>query len=163
MMLTNKDGVKYNENNPEHKLEDFGYISFYEEITNENTEGEANVEGEEKVEGEANVEGEAKVEGEEKAEKKETKIITSIRFTENGYEIKDYTEDELLEIFKGMVKKAGFKITNEALYKARNIIREHLNDKNFGNARFVRNMYEKTVTEHATNTKDKRRKDVLIK
>ena len=86
-------------------------------------------------------------------------IASRIGYTLN---FKDYTEEELLEIFKGMVKKAGFKITNEALYKARNIIREHLNDKNFGNARFVRNMYEKTVTEHATNTKDKRRRDVLI-
>ena len=86
-------------------------------------------------------------------------IASRIGYTLN---FKDYTEDELLEIFKGMVKKAGFKITNEALYKARNIIREHVNDKNFGNARFVRNMYEKTVTEHATNTKDKKRKDVLI-
>ena len=86
-------------------------------------------------------------------------IASRIGYTLN---FKDYTEEELLEIFKGMVKKAGFKITNEALYKARNIIREHLNDKNFGNARFVRNMYEKTVTEHATNTKDKKKKDVLI-
>lgn len=86
-------------------------------------------------------------------------IASRIGYTLN---FKDYTEEELLEIFKGMVKKAGFKITNEALYKARNIIKEHLNDKNFGNARFVRNMYEKTVTEHATNTKDKKRKDVLI-
>ena len=86
-------------------------------------------------------------------------IASRIGYTLN---FKDYTEDELLEIFKGMVNKAGFKITNEALYKARNIIKDHLNDKNFGNARFVRNMYEKTVTEHATNTKDKRRKDVLI-
>ena len=86
-------------------------------------------------------------------------IASRIGYTLN---FKDYTEEELLEIFKGMVSKAGFKITNEALYKARNIIKDHLNDKNFGNARFVRNMYEKTVTEHATNTKDKRRKDVLI-
>ena len=86
-------------------------------------------------------------------------IASRIGYTLN---FKDYTEDELLEIFKGMVTKAGFKITNEALYKARNIIRENKDAKNFGNARFVRNMYEKTVTEHATNTKDKKRKDVLI-
>ena len=86
-------------------------------------------------------------------------IASRIGYTLN---FKDYTEDELLEIFKGMVSKAGFKITNEALYKARNIIKEHKNDKNFGNARFVRNMYEKTVTQHATNTKDKHRKDILI-
>jgi AAA+ superfamily predicted ATPase len=86
-------------------------------------------------------------------------IASRIGYTLN---FKDYTEEELLEIFKGMVSKAGFKITTEALYKARNIIKEHLNDKNFGNARFVRNMYEKTVTEHATNTKDKKKKDILI-
>ena len=86
-------------------------------------------------------------------------IASRIGYTLN---FKDYTEEELLEIFKGMVSKAGFKITNEALYKARNIIKDHLNDKNFGNARFVRNMYEKTVTLHATNIKDKRRKDILI-
>ena len=86
-------------------------------------------------------------------------IASRIGYTLN---FKDYTEDELLEIFKGMVYKAGFKITTEALFKARNIIRKHKGDKNFGNARFVRNMYEKTVVEHATNTKDKKRKDVLI-
>ena len=74
----------------------------------------------------------------------------------------DYTEDELIEIFKGMVKKAGFKITNEALYKAKKIIEKYKNMENFGNARFVRNMYEKTVVNHATNTKDKKRKDILI-
>ena len=34
--------------------------------------------------------------------------------------------------------------------------------KNFGNARFVRNMFEKTVTMHATNTKDKKKRSVLI-
>ena len=86
-------------------------------------------------------------------------IASRIGYTLN---FKDYTEDELLEIFKGMVYKAGFKITNEALYKARNIIKDNIGAKNFGNARFVRNMYEKTVTEHATNTKDKHRKDILI-
>lgn len=86
-------------------------------------------------------------------------IASRIGYTLN---FKDYTEDELLEIFKGMITKAGFKITNEALYKARNIIKENKDMKNFGNARFVRNMYEKTVTMHATNTKDKKRRDILI-
>ena len=86
-------------------------------------------------------------------------IASRIGYTLN---FKDYTEDELLEIFKGMVKKAGFKITNEALDKAREIIIENKNVKNFGNARFVRNMYEKTVTAHATNTKNKNRKELLI-
>ena len=33
--------------------------------------------------------------------------------------------------------------------------------KNFGNARFVRNIYEKTVVKHASNVKDKKQKKVL--
>ena len=33
--------------------------------------------------------------------------------------------------------------------------------KNFGNARFVRTVFEKTVIKHATNCKDKKRKDIL--
>ncbi len=86
-------------------------------------------------------------------------IASRIGYTLN---FKDYTVDELLEIFKGMVNKAGFKITNDALDKAKEIIIKNKNMKNFGNARFVRNMYEKTVTMHATNTKEKKRKDVLI-
>ena len=30
--------------------------------------------------------------------------------------------------------------------------------RNFGNARFVRNIYEKTVIKHASNVKDKKQK-----
>jgi hypothetical protein len=33
--------------------------------------------------------------------------------------------------------------------------------KNFGNARFIRNIYEKSIIKHASNVKDKKRKDVL--
>ena len=33
--------------------------------------------------------------------------------------------------------------------------------KNFGNARFIRNVYEKTVINHAKNTKKATRKSVL--
>ena len=86
-------------------------------------------------------------------------IASRIGYTMN---FKDYTEDELIEIFKGMVKKAGFKITDKALSKAREIIHSNIGKPNFGNARFVRNMYEKSVVSHATNIKDKKRKDVLV-
>ena len=85
-------------------------------------------------------------------------IVSRVGYTLN---FKDYTADELLEIFKGMVTKAGFKITDEALLKAHKFIDENIGTKNFGNARFVRNMYEKTVVRHATNTKDKKRTDLL--
>ena len=61
-----------------------------------------------------------------------------------------------------MVYKAGFKITDGALLKARHIIEDNIDTKNFGNARFVRNLYEKTVVKHATNTKERKKKDLLI-
>ena len=81
-----------------------------------------------------------------------------------GYtlEFKDYTTEELLEIFKLMVTKAGFKITDEAIKKVHSIIEKERHVKNFGNARFIRNMYEKTVVLHATNTKDNKKKSKLI-
>ena len=40
-------------------------------------------------------------------------------------------------------------------------INEFRNKPNFGNARMVRNMYEKTILEHATNTKNLKRKDII--
>jgi citrate lyase beta subunit len=62
-----------------------------------------------------------------------------------------------------MIKKAGFEIEEEAIEKAKSIIEEYKNTENFGNARFVRNLYEKTVIKHATNTKDKKRISSLRK
>ncbi len=80
-----------------------------------------------------------------------------------GYtlDFKDYTEDELVEILKGMVKKSGFEITNEALDKVRVIIKDNKDRPNFGNARFIRNLFEKSIILHATNTKNNKRKKVL--
>ena len=80
-----------------------------------------------------------------------------------GYtlEFEDYTEDELLQIFKNMVTKSGFDITKEALEEARKVIRDYKDTKNFGNARFARSLYEKTVIKHASNTKDKKAKKAL--
>ena len=80
-----------------------------------------------------------------------------------GYtlEFEDYTEDELLQIFENMVKKSGFEITKEALNEAKNVIKEYKGTKNFGNARFARSLYEKTVIKHASNTKGKKAKKIL--
>ena len=85
-------------------------------------------------------------------------IVSRIGYT---FEFDDYTEDELVEIFKGMVTKAGFVANDDAILKLRDIIREYKDTKNFGNARFVRNVYEKTVIKHASNTKNKKRRDIL--
>ena len=60
-----------------------------------------------------------------------------------------------------MMNKSGFEVEEEALAYLRQIIDENRNMKNFGNARFVRNIYEKTIIKHASNTKDKKQKKAL--
>ena len=80
-----------------------------------------------------------------------------------GYtlEFDDYTTEELIDIFKGMATKAGFIVREDAIEYLRDIVEEKRNTKNFGNARFIRNIYEKTIIKHASNVKDKKRKDIL--
>lgn len=85
-------------------------------------------------------------------------IVSRIGYT---LEFDDYTEDELVKIFDGMMKKAGFIVKEDAYDKLREIIQENIHTKNFGNARFIRNVYEKTIIKHASNTKDKKRKSIL--
>ena len=85
-------------------------------------------------------------------------IVSRIGYT---LEFEDYKEDELLQIFTNMMKKSGFELTKEASDKTLNIIKEYKDTKNFGNARFVRNLYEKTIIKHAANTKGKKAKKVL--
>ncbi len=85
-------------------------------------------------------------------------IVSRIGYT---LEFDDYTEDELVAIFDGMMKKAGFIVEDAAYDRLREIIRENQYTKNFGNARFIRNVYEKSIVKHAANTKDKKRKSIL--
>ena len=85
-------------------------------------------------------------------------ILSRIGYT---LEFDDYTEDELVKIFEGMMEKAGFVVKEDAIERLREIIREFKDTKNFGNARFVRNVYEKSIVKHAANVKDKKRRDVL--
>lgn len=85
-------------------------------------------------------------------------IVSRIGYT---LEFEDYSEKELLQIFKSMMKKSGFIVTAEALDEVLKIIREYKDSKNFGNARFVRNVYEKTIIKHASNTKGKKSKKIL--
>ena len=87
-------------------------------------------------------------------------IVSRIGYT---LEFDDYTNEELKEIFINMVKKAGFTIEDEALVVLDDIITENRNTKNFGNARFVRNVFEKTVLKHASNTKNIKKKEILKK
>lgn len=64
----------------------------------------------------------------------------------------DYKEDELLKIFKLNISKSDYILSPEAEEAAVSYIRGNLiaKDKNFGNARFARNMFEKTLENQAS-------------
>jgi len=63
----------------------------------------------------------------------------------------DYTAEELYKIFRMYLKKNQYTITKEAA----SFVQEHLEnkvatkDRNFGNARYVRNLFEKTIQAQA--------------
>ncbi len=63
----------------------------------------------------------------------------------------DYTANELMEIFKSIVRKNELKVSEEALARVNDIILRTLGskDENYGNARFVRNLFEKILSEQA--------------
>ena len=85
-------------------------------------------------------------------------IVSRIGYT---VEFEDYTVEELIKIFNQMMTKAGFIVSKEAEEKAKEIINKCKGSKNFGNARFVRNLYEKSIVKHATNTKNIKTKKAL--
>ena len=85
-------------------------------------------------------------------------IVSRIGYT---LEFEDYTTEELIKIFEQMTKKSGFVVEKDAIEKLRKIIDEYKDTKNFGNARFVRNVYEKTIIKHASNIKDKKTKKAI--
>ncbi len=85
-------------------------------------------------------------------------IVSRVGYT---LEFDDYTTDELIAIFNGMMKKSGFKVSDEAINRLREVIEEYRYTENFGNARFVRNVYEKSIIKHASNTKNKTSKKSL--
>ena len=79
-------------------------------------------------------------------------------------EFPDYAPDELLAIFESKCKQSEYQLTTEALAKAKLMFeRAYLQrTKSFGNARLVRNMFEKTIERQANRiakiavlTKDK--------
>lgn len=63
----------------------------------------------------------------------------------------DYTANELVEIYKRLLVKNELKATDEALEYLIDVITNAVNfkDSKFGNARFIRNLFEATITEQA--------------
>lgn len=66
-------------------------------------------------------------------------------------EFKDYTEDELIDILKMMANKSAMKIDEEAIsYVTKQLDKMTKAAKNrFGNARGIRNVFEKIITSQA--------------
>ena len=72
------------------------------------------------------------------------------------FEFPDYTVDELQDIFKMQCKKYQYKLTEEAEAAVREeIIRlEAAKGENFANAREVRNLFERIITNQASRVAD---------
>ena len=70
------------------------------------------------------------------------------RFTHQLH-IDDYSESELLEIFKKMAREEQYIISPEAEQRAREVIERMVQTKdiNFGNAREMRNMFDATIQQ----------------
>ncbi len=85
-------------------------------------------------------------------------IVSRIGYT---FEFEDYTNEELIQIFKNMVVKSGFVLDDDAIEVVNKLIDENRGTKNFGNARFIRNVYEKAIINHARNTKNNKKKSIL--
>ena len=73
-----------------------------------------------------------------------------------GFELTftDYTVDELVDIFKKKVKDENLEIDEKAINKVRKILEDAKKIENFGNGRFVANMVQKIIIEHAKRMKN---------
>ena len=69
-----------------------------------------------------------------------------IQFTIN---FPDYSEEELLEIFNGLCKKEKYKVTDSCQEILLDNFRRIKKEENFGNGRYIRNLFEKIKFEQA--------------
>ncbi len=61
----------------------------------------------------------------------------------------DYNENELLEIFERLCKKEKYKLSETCKKTLLNNFKKAKNEENFGNGRYVRNLFEKVKFEQA--------------
>lgn len=66
-------------------------------------------------------------------------------------DFKDYKKEDLYKIFMYFVQKGKYVVSDDAKLKLKQILVNAIssNDKNFGNGRFVRNLFEKTLLKQA--------------
>lgn len=75
------------------------------------------------------------------------------RFNRYFY-FKDFNSDELTEIYKRLADKSGYFLKENALIKVKRVLDYQYSkrDNKFGNARLVRNLFEKTFERQANRT-----------
>ena len=86
-----------------------------------------------------------------------------VQFTIN---FPDYNEDELLEIFNGLCMKEKYKLSNNCKEILINNFCKAKHEKNFGNGRYVRNLFEKVKFEQADRvmqTNSKSKNSIIVK
>lgn len=77
------------------------------------------------------------------------------RFTK-FIDFEDYSVEEMMEILAGMCKKEQYILTDAAAAQARAVMRKgkDLGGRNFGNGRYIRNVYENAVGRSAVRLAD---------
>ena len=75
-----------------------------------------------------------------------------------GYKISfpDYTVDELTKIYTDLLKKNQLIITDDALEKLKDVIRASARVENFGNGRYIHNIFQRILIEHSKNIETKK-------
>lgn len=63
----------------------------------------------------------------------------------------NYTVEELIEIFLNLLEKNNLKITDDAKEKLKDIVKQSLKIENFGNGRYINNLFQKILVNHAKN------------
>ncbi len=66
----------------------------------------------------------------------------------------DYSEKELMSMYQKMMDKSGFYLEEPAKELVKERIKDAKTIEDFGNGRYIRNLFEKTVAQHASNTYD---------
>lgn len=80
-----------------------------------------------------------------------------------GFELtfNDYDLDELVQIFEKKVKDQELEVDKKAIAKAKKILEDAKKIENFGNGRFVDNMVQRVIIEHAKRMKNEENLEVL--
>ena len=74
----------------------------------------------------------------------------------------DYTENELLQIFKGMAKKEGYTVDKGGEESFLVAIRKAMREYSFGNARTCRVILDKSISRHCLNIKRSGERDQYV-